>query len=69
MELESRISPAEFTAFINILNTHLVAAYSVRGAVVDNLIAVATWWTSLLWRTSTFEKVCLATVKSCSVLE
>lgn len=57
MELEDRISPAQFTAFINTLNEHLVAAYSVRGAVVDNLIAIATWWTSLLWRVSTFERV------------
>jgi hypothetical protein len=57
MELDSRISAADFTSFINTLNAHLVAAYSVRGAVVDNLIAVATWWTSLWWRTSTFETV------------
>ena len=57
MELEDRISPAEFASFVNTLNTHLIAAYSVKGAVVDNVIAIATWWTSLLWRTSTFEKV------------
>lgn len=57
MELGSRISASDFSSFISTLNAHLVAAYSVRGAVIDNLIAVATWWTSLWWRTSTFEKV------------
>lgn len=25
--------------------------------MVDNLIAIATWWTSLLWRVSNFEAV------------
>ncbi|EIW71762.1 hypothetical protein TREMEDRAFT_22967, partial [Tremella mesenterica DSM 1558] len=56
MELEGRISPSTFQEFIRTINAHLTNAYSVRGAVVDNLIAVSTWWTSLLWRTSHFEK-------------
>lgn len=57
LELESRLTPKIFAAFIESLNEPLVEAYSVSGAVVDNLIAVATWWTSLFWRTSHFEKV------------
>jgi len=44
---------------MNNLNELLITAYSTRGAVIDNLIAIATWWTSLLWRTSHFEKVSL----------
>lgn len=57
LELESRISPAKFTAFIEEINVHLREAYSVSGAVMDNLLAIATWWTSLMWHTSHFEKV------------
>jgi hypothetical protein len=41
---------------IETLNTHLTAAYSIRGATIDNLIAIASWWTSILWRTSHFER-------------
>lgn len=51
-----QISPAEFSTFVASLNARMTSAYSVRGAVIDNLLAVATWWTSLLWRTSHFEK-------------
>lgn len=58
MELEGRITPAVFQAVIADINVHLTDAYSVRGAVLDNLIAVGTWWTSLVWRTSHFERVC-----------
>ncbi|KAK8849445.1 hypothetical protein IAR55_004778 [Kwoniella newhampshirensis] len=56
MELEGRISPKQFMSFINDLNEPLVSAYSVTGATADNIIAVATLWTSLLWRTSWFER-------------
>lgn len=57
LELESRISPAKFTTFIEEINVPLREAYSVSGAVLDNLLAIATWWTSLMWHTSHFEKV------------
>lgn len=57
MELESRIAPAAFQSFVESINSPLEEAYSVSGAITDNLIAVLTWWTSLLWRTSHFEKV------------
>lgn len=33
---------------------------------MDNLIAIATWWTSLLWRTSHFERVSCGTRGLCS---
>ncbi|WVQ79493.1 hypothetical protein IAT38_001592 [Cryptococcus sp. DSM 104549] len=56
MELEGRIQPAQFTAFINTLNTHFTSAYAVGPTILDNVIAVASLWTSLLWRKSTFEK-------------
>ncbi|KAK4683549.1 hypothetical protein P7C73_g6696, partial [Tremellales sp. Uapishka_1] len=56
MELEGRISPLQFQAFINDLNGHLVEAYSLSWAIIDNLIAIASWWTSLWWHTSRFEK-------------
>jgi len=57
-QLENRISPAAFAFFVQAINIHLRDAYSVGGAIVDNVIAVATLWTSLCWRTSHFEKVC-----------
>ncbi|WVQ96412.1 hypothetical protein IAU59_003517 [Kwoniella sp. CBS 9459] len=56
LELEGRIQPSQFTAFINHLNEILTAAYSVRGAIWDNLIAVSSLWTSLMWRQSHFER-------------
>jgi hypothetical protein len=52
-----QITPAQWKAFISRLNEQMTVAYSVKGAVLDNLIAIATWWTSLLWRTSHFESV------------
>lgn len=51
------MAPAAFVKFIETLNAPLREAFSTSGAVWDNLIAVLTWWTSLLWRTSHFEKV------------
>jgi len=57
LELESRLNPETFSTFVESINEPLREAYSVSGAIVDNLIAVATWWTSLFWRTSHFEKV------------
>lgn len=62
LELETRISPTEFAKFIERLNQPLREAYSTSGAVWDNVIAVLTWWTSLMWRTSHFEKVSCARV-------
>ncbi|WVR08295.1 hypothetical protein IAU60_005344 [Kwoniella sp. DSM 27419] len=56
LELDGRIQPAQFAQFIHELNAILVCAYSVRGAVWDNLLAVASLWTSLLWRQSCFER-------------
>nr|XP_031859061.1 uncharacterized protein CI109_005567 [Kwoniella shandongensis]KAA5526133.1 hypothetical protein CI109_005567 [Kwoniella shandongensis] len=56
MELEGRISPKQFTSFINELNKPLISAYSIKGAIWDNTIAIATLWTSLIWRTSCFER-------------
>jgi len=35
----------------------LISAYSTKAAVIDNLIAIATWWTSLMFRDGHFEKV------------
>ena len=35
----------------------LISAYSTSEAVIDNLIAIATWWTSLMFRDGHFEKV------------
>ncbi|WVF68892.1 hypothetical protein IAT40_003665 [Kwoniella sp. CBS 6097] len=55
LELEGRVQPSQFTAFINDLNEILSAAYSVRGAIWDNLIAISSLWTSLIWRQSHFE--------------
>ncbi|ORX38071.1 Golgin subfamily A member 7/ERF4 family-domain-containing protein, partial [Kockovaella imperatae] len=56
MELEGRVQPKKWAEFVSTLNRRLLSAYSIRGAVIDNLFAIATWWTSLLWRTSHFEK-------------
>lgn len=56
LELESRLSPASFQLFVEAINDPLREAYSTSGAVVDNLIGIATWWTSLIWRPSHFEK-------------
>jgi hypothetical protein len=52
-----QITPAQFHTFVTSLNAHLSSAYSLRGAVWDNLLAIASWWTSLWWHTSQFEKV------------
>ncbi|ORY35010.1 Golgin subfamily A member 7/ERF4 family-domain-containing protein [Naematelia encephala] len=56
IELEDRITPDQWRTFIDQLNIHLAEAYSVKGAVMDNLLAIFTWWTSLLWSTSHFER-------------
>lgn len=53
---DHQISPSVLQSLIESLNTDLTAAYSIRGAAIDNIIAVASWWTSLWWRTSTFER-------------
>ncbi|TXT15504.1 hypothetical protein VHUM_00007 [Vanrija humicola] len=56
IEIDGRVTPTEFAKFVEAVNEPLREAYSVSGAVVDNVIAVLTWWTSLWWRTSHFEK-------------
>ncbi|KAI9632918.1 Golgin subfamily A member 7/ERF4 family-domain-containing protein [Dioszegia hungarica] len=56
MELDGRITPMAFQSLIESINTRLTAAYSIRGAAIDNLIAIASWWTSIWWRTSCFER-------------
>nr|ODN91272.1 hypothetical protein L203_01477 [Cryptococcus depauperatus CBS 7841] len=56
MELEGRVEPAQLTTFLNNINEKLREAYAVGPTVADNLIAVATLWSSLLWRESHFEK-------------
>lgn len=57
---DDQISPGQWRSFITTLNEHFTHAYSVKGAVIDNLVAIASWWTSLLWRVSHFEAVRLA---------
>jgi hypothetical protein len=52
-----QLTPQQWNAFIDSINDQMAQAYSVKGAVIDNVIAIATWWTSVLWRTSHFEKV------------
>lgn len=39
------------------INSIMRSAYSTEAAVIDNLIAIATWWTSLMFRDGHFEKV------------
>ncbi|KAK6908977.1 hypothetical protein I203_102984 [Kwoniella mangroviensis CBS 8507] len=56
MELEGRIQPHQMSEFVTTLNEILYSAYSVRATIWDNLIAVGTLWTSLIWRESHFEK-------------
>lgn len=56
--LTKQITPTQFNEFVTTLNTHLISAYSTRGAVIDNLIAIATWWISLWFRPGHFETVC-----------
>ncbi|KAL7424897.1 hypothetical protein Q5752_000583 [Cryptotrichosporon argae] len=56
LELEARLSPADFARFVDDVNAPLRSAYSTRAAVVDNAVALATMWTSLWWRTSWFEQ-------------
>lgn len=56
LELEGRIQPSELSSFLNAINTKLAEAYAMTPNITDNLIAVATLWTSLLWKTSHFEK-------------
>lgn len=56
LELEGRIQPSELSSFLNAINTKLAEAYAMTPNIIDNLIAIATLWTSLLWKTSHFEK-------------
>ncbi|WRT69422.1 uncharacterized protein IL334_006408 [Kwoniella shivajii] len=56
MELEGRIEPIQMTSFINSLNEILHSAYAVKAAIWDNIVAISTLWTSLIWRQSHFEK-------------
>lgn len=56
-QLESRLTPAAFAFFVEAINLHLGQASSTSGALMDNVIAVATLGTSSCWRTGHFEKV------------
>lgn len=56
LELEGRIQPSELSSFLNAINAKLAEAYAMTPNIIDNLIAIATFWTSLLWKTSHFEK-------------
>lgn len=52
-----QITPTQFHDFVTTLNTHFISAYSTKAAVVDNMIAIATWWISLWFRPGHFETV------------
>nr|KIR47006.1 hypothetical protein I312_03902 [Cryptococcus bacillisporus CA1280] len=56
LELEGRIQPSQLFSFLNAINAKFVEAYAMTPNIIDNLIALATLWTSLLWKTSHFEK-------------
>lgn len=56
LELEGRIQPSQLLSFLNVINAKFVEAYAMTPNIIDNLIALATLWTSLLWKTSHFEK-------------
>ncbi|WVQ75217.1 hypothetical protein IAR50_004829 [Cryptococcus sp. DSM 104548] len=56
IELDNRIPPRTLSEFINTLNTQLKEAYRPLPNAVDNLIGIASLWTSLWWRESHFEK-------------
>lgn len=55
-----QLSPTQLHDFVTAINTRLISAYSTKAAVVDNLIAIATWWMSLWFRPGHFETVSLA---------
>ncbi|CAO1627723.1 unnamed protein product [Parajaminaea phylloscopi] len=46
LELETRISPTDFTELINDINTLLIAANDMKWAALDNSMAVLTLWIS-----------------------
>lgn len=52
-----QISPTKFQDLINDVNAILLSANSVRHAVVDNVVMVATMHLSLLFASSHFQKV------------
>lgn len=56
LELEGRVQPSQLFSFLNAINAKFVEAYAMTPNSIDNLIALATLWTSLLWKTSHFEK-------------
>ncbi|KAJ9101042.1 hypothetical protein QFC21_003260 [Naganishia friedmannii] len=57
MELEGRITPIEFRTLIDDINKRLQSASSQKAAVMENILAILTWHTSLFWWTSRYEKV------------
>ncbi|ODO00613.1 hypothetical protein L198_02933 [Cryptococcus wingfieldii CBS 7118] len=63
IELDNRISPQALSSFINTLNAQLQEAYKPWPNALDNVIGIASLWTSLWWRQSHFEKVLQALEK------
>lgn len=67
-----QVTPTQFQSLINSINHHLQLAYAPSTTVWDNVIAVLTWHTSLIWKVSGFEKVRAlptSSVMSCCVGE
>lgn len=52
-----QVTPTQFQALINTLNHHLQLANSTGSTVWENILAVLTWHTSLIWYTPRFERV------------
>jgi hypothetical protein len=50
------VTPAQFQALINTINHHLQLANSTGSTVWENVLAVLTWHTSLIWYTPRFER-------------
>lgn len=50
------MTPAQFQALINTINHHLQLANSTGSTVWENVLAVLTWHTSLIWYTPRFER-------------
>ncbi|KJA25921.1 hypothetical protein HYPSUDRAFT_133404, partial [Hypholoma sublateritium FD-334 SS-4] len=62
LELEGRITPTQFLESINAINEVLIAAYSLRHAMLDNVLAVFTLQISKLFMKTHFEKASTATM-------
>ncbi|KAF8330390.1 Golgin subfamily A member 7/ERF4 family-domain-containing protein [Cantharellus anzutake] len=56
LELEGRITPTQFQETINDINEILISAYSTQAAFWENLLAVATLYTSMLFIKTHYNK-------------